>query len=121
MCCVSRALQGQAELFSSSSSSSSTGASQRLLVLVWFDRHFCLPVCRPLVLYFFLTEQYNKLVNTCTFPFEWSESVIFPVYKKGEVRCPNNYRGVSLLNVGGRLYSDILNKRLTQWTEDNKS
>ena len=27
---------------------------------------------------------------------------------------------MSLLNVGGKLYSYILNKRLTQWIEDNK-
>ncbi|MCB4763941.1 MAG: reverse transcriptase family protein, partial [Sulfurovum sp.] len=73
----------------------------------------------PCVLHF-LTEYFNKLFNTGTFPSEWSESIILPIYKKGDVNSPNNYRGISLLNVGGKLYSYILNKRLTQWIEDNK-
>ena len=73
----------------------------------------------PCVLHF-LTEYFNKLFNTGTFPSEWSESVILPIYKKGDVSSPNNYRGIALLNVGGKMYSYILNKRLTQWIEDNK-
>ena len=68
----------------------------------------------------FLTEYFHKLFNTGTFPSEWSESVILPIYKKCYVNSPNNYRGISLLNVDGKLYSYILNKRLTQWIEDNK-
>ena len=54
----------------------------------------------PCVLHF-LTEYLSKLFNTGTFPSEWSESVILPIYKKGDVNFPNNYRGISLLNVGG--------------------
>ena len=67
-----------------------------------------------------MTEYFNKLFNTGAFPSEWSESVILPIYKKGNFNSPNNYRGISLLNVVGKLYSYILNKRLTQWIEDNK-
>ena len=37
-----------------------------------------------------------------------------------DLNSPNNYRRISLLNAGGKLYSYILNKRLTQWSEDNK-
>ena len=73
----------------------------------------------PCVLHL-LTEYFSKLFNTGTFPSEWSASVILPIYKKGDVNSSSNYRGISLLNVGGKLYSYILNKRLTQWIEDNK-
>ena len=69
----------------------------------------------------FLTEYFNKLISSGTFPSEWSESVITPTYKMGDIYySPDNYRGVSLLNVSGKLYGYILNKRLTQWIEDNK-
>ena len=74
----------------------------------------------PCVLHF-LTEYFNKLFTTGTFLSEWSESVILPIYKKGDFNSPNNYRGISLLNVGGEMYSYILKKRLTQWIEDNKT
>ena len=72
----------------------------------------------PCVLHF-LTEYFNKFFNTGTFSSEWSESVILPIYKKGDVSSPNNYRGIALLNVGGKMYSYILNKRLTHWIEGN--
>ena len=73
----------------------------------------------PCVLHL-LTEYFSKLFNTGTFPSEWSASVILPIYKKGDVNSSSNYRGISLLNVGGKLYSYILNKRFNQWIEDNK-
>ena len=68
----------------------------------------------------FLTQYFNKLFDTGTFPLGWSEAVIQPIHKKGDINSPDNYRGISLLNVSGKLYSYILNKRLTTWLEDNR-
>ena len=64
----------------------------------------------------FLTQYFNKLFDTGTFPLGWSEAVIQPIHKKGDINSPDNYRG----NVSGKLYSYILNKRLTTWLEDNR-
>ena len=68
----------------------------------------------------FLTQYSNKLFDTGTFPLGWSEAVIQPIHKTGDISSPDNYRGISLLNVSGKLYSYILNKRLTTWLEDNR-
>ena len=35
---------------------------------------------------------------TGTFPLEWSEAVIQPIHKKGDIRSPDSYRSISLLN-----------------------
>jgi hypothetical protein len=67
----------------------------------------------------FLTKYFNKLFETGTFPEEWTESLIFPLHKKGDVDSPDNYRGISLLNISGKLYSHVLNRRLTDWAEKN--
>ena len=67
----------------------------------------------------FLTKMFNKLFDSGTFPLSWSESVIHPIHKKGDINSPDNYRGISLLNVSSKLYSYILNKRLTDWVEEN--
>ena len=40
--------------------------------------------------------------------------------KKGEHTDPNNCRGITLLSILGRVFTIILNKRLTKWTESNK-
>jgi hypothetical protein len=67
----------------------------------------------------FFTKYFNKLFESGTFPSQWCESVIQPIHKKGDVNSPDNYRGISLLNVSGKLYSYVLNKRLSAWVEDN--
>ena len=67
----------------------------------------------------FLTKYCNKLFSTGIYPESWSESLIQPLHKKGDVNDADNYRGISLLNITSKLYSFILNKRLTTWIEEN--
>ena len=45
--------------------------------------------------------------------------MIQPLHKKGDKNSPDNYRGISLLNVSGKLYNYILSKRLTDWVEEH--
>lgn len=67
----------------------------------------------------FLTKLFNKLFNSGTFPEKWSESIIQPLHKKGDTTSPDNYRGISLLNISSKMYTFILNNRLTKWAENN--
>lgn len=55
-------------------------------------------------------------------PSEWDKSIIVPIPKsiKADPRIPLNYRGVSLLSTVYKLYSGVLNKRLTHYLESNK-
>jgi len=46
-------------------------------------------------------------------PEEWKESIIVPVYKKGDKTDCSNYRGISLLSNTYRILSNILLSRLT--------
>ena len=68
----------------------------------------------------FLTKLFNKLFDSGTYPTNWCEAVMQPIHKKGDVNSPDNYRGISLLNSCSKLYSFILNRRLTIWVEDNQ-
>ena len=56
---------------------------------------------------------FNKIYNDGQFPDQWCESIIVPIYKKGDHTSPGNYRGISLLNVLGKVYTSIINRRLT--------
>ena len=55
------------------------------------------------------------------FPDALTEAIIQPPHKKGNTQDPNNYRGISLLNVCSKLYGYILNKRLVTWIGENGS
>ena len=38
--------------------------------------------------------------------------------KKGDIGNVENYRGITLLSVVGKLFTSILNKRLNDWAEN---
>ena len=46
--------------------------------------------------------------------------MIFPLLKKGSIHDVNNYRGISLTNIFGKLFATILNKRLQNWCQVNE-
>ena len=67
----------------------------------------------------YLTNLFNKLFNTGTFPLRWAAAIIVPLYKKGDRDLADNYRGISLLSITSKLLTSILNTRLYKWAEDN--
>ena len=67
----------------------------------------------------FLVRLFNKIFNDGTYPEAWGDSIIVPIFKGGNPEEPKNYRGVSLINILGKIYSQILLNRLTKWSEQN--
>ena len=65
----------------------------------------------------FLVELLNNLFDCGTFPLEWSKPIIAPIDKKGDINQPDNYRGTAFTSVVSKVYTHILNKRLTKWVE----
>ena len=39
--------------------------------------------------------------------------------KKGDVHNPDNYRGISLLSILSKVFTKVINDKLTQWAENN--
>lgn len=68
----------------------------------------------------FLTKLFNKLFDEGEYPTEWSKAIIVPIFKKGDISIPDNYRGVSLLSLVSKCYTYILNTRLVKWVEQEK-
>ena len=68
----------------------------------------------------FLVKLFNIIFTKGLFPQAWTESIVQPLHKKGDVTSPDNYRGISLLNICSKMYSSILNRRLEKWIEENK-
>ena len=65
-----------------------------------------------------LLELLNEIWDKERIPDEWSRAVICPIYKKGDKRICNNYRGIALLNVASKIYERILERRLRIKVED---
>ena len=50
-------------------------------------------------------------------PCEWAEGILCPIYKKGDRKQCNNYRGVSFLNITYKIFAIILYNRLSKTIE----
>jgi len=58
--------------------------------------------------------------NEENLPTDWTRGVIFPIYKDGEKKDTSNYRGITLLSIVGKVYTQILNERMMRYCEENK-
>lgn len=64
-----------------------------------------------------LARRFNRVFLKGQFPITWNESVIVTIHKNGSIQEPNNYRGISLQNCLGKIYTSIINRRLTFYAQ----
>ena len=62
---------------------------------------------------------FNKLASLQYFPIQWKTGLIVPIHKGGEENDPDNFRGITLNNSISKLYTLLLNDRLTYFCENN--
>ena len=67
-----------------------------------------------------IVKSFNIVLESGIVPTEWTVGLIRPLYKKkGNPTDPNNYRGITLLSCFGKLFTAVLNERLTSYFEEN--
>ena len=64
-----------------------------------------------------LASLFTAVFRSGCFPPEWALGAITPILKKGDPTDPNNYRGITVGHVLGKLYALVINARLTTWLE----
>ena len=69
-----------------------------------------------------LAVLFNKLFDTGVAPSVWLRALIKPIPKgsTSDPRLPLQYRGISLLSPVGKLFSCIINARISMYLETNK-
>ena len=65
----------------------------------------------------YLLKLFNNIMDKGQYPSEWCKAVICPLHQKGSKNVKDNYRGISLLDVCGKIFTKILNHRLYNWAE----
>ena len=58
---------------------------------------------------------FNNVMRSGDYPNCWSTGIICPMHKSGPRNDLNNYRGITLFSVMGKLFTAILCDRITQW------
>lgn len=63
---------------------------------------------------------FNIIFSQGIFPDKWCKGYINPIFKKGDKEDPSNYRGITINSCLGKLFTKILNNRLSKFLTDNK-
>ena len=62
-----------------------------------------------------ITSLFNLILISATYPVSWSRAKLFMLFKRGNRKDPNNYRGISVINAIAKLFDMILCNRLELW------
>jgi hypothetical protein len=62
---------------------------------------------------------FNCILKSGTYPDTWCDAIISPLFKKGSRTDVHNYRGISLLCTLGKVFTKILNNRMSAWSEEH--
>ena len=69
-----------------------------------------------------IVNLYNLVLNSGIVPTDWCAGVILPLFKnKGSINNVDNYRGITLLSVIGKLFTSAINNRLNQYLESTSA
>lgn len=65
-----------------------------------------------------LTRVINGIWNGEELSEEWKTGIIVPIYQKGKKDKAENYREISLLDSGYKIYGEVMRRRLEEDLED---
>lgn len=60
-----------------------------------------------------LTKLFQKVLTDGNVPSDWKRSITIPIFKKGDKKRPENYRGVTLLSAAMTLFTRILTNKIS--------
>ena len=65
------------------------------------------------------TKMFNTILNSGVIPTEWTLGQLTSIFKnKGDRKKATNYRGITILSCLSKLFTSVLNDRLTKWVTD---
>lgn len=65
-----------------------------------------------------LTHVFNLSLTSGVFPTSLKKAVIIPLFKKGDEKCLNNYRPISMLSVFSKILEKVVKKRLLEFLDE---
>jgi len=67
-----------------------------------------------------MQAMFNEAYSSGKVPIQWQTALITPIFKHGDASDSANYRPIAVGEPLCRLYANILNHRLTQYTEQQQ-
>ena len=90
----------------------SSGIDEIINEYIISTKHLMLPI---------YVKLFNIILNSGIVPSDWIKGNIIPIYKNKETKTdPANYRPITLVSCIGKVFTSIINKRLSTYLEENK-
>ena len=68
-----------------------------------------------------MVKLFNLILKSGIMPSSWGISFISPIFKnKGSRKDPDNYSGISIISCLGKLFTALINERLTKFADINE-
>ena len=80
----------------------------------YFIKRVIISILQPLLLIYSNSLEFSSL------PHQWKQSIITPIFKKGDRRLPSNYRPVAQTSSFGRILEAILSKKILEHLMSNQ-
>ena len=66
-----------------------------------------------------LCKLFNLILKKVYFPPKWTVGYIVPIYKSESQDNPSNYQGISISSCPGKLFTSVINNRITEFIYTN--
>ena len=66
-------------------------------------------------------NMFKKLISFEKIPKEWNRSIIIPIFKKGDRKDLNNYRGISLTSCVSKIFNRIIALTISKFLENGNT
>ena len=63
----------------------------------------------------YIAQLFNLLYDKACIPTCWKQAKLSPLYKKGPLLDPNNYRMLAVSGTMYRMYANVIRSLLTEW------
>ena len=64
---------------------------------------------------------FQRLIQMNSTPTEWNKGIIIPIFKKGDRKDLNNYRGITLSSCVSKIFNRIIADTLSAFLENNNT
>ena len=67
----------------------------------------------------YLCDLFNAILDSGSYPSTWAEGIVIPIFKKGDPNIFSNYRGITLLSNFSKIFTGVLQNRISKWSDEN--
>ena len=67
------------------------------------------------MIFYCINNLFNSILIGGKFQWEWRIALLVPIFKKGDISMPSNYRGIALLSALCKMFANLIEQRMSSF------